>query len=170
MSQKICSGCKVSKPLSEFHRRAGQLDGLDYYCKECKRANAEKYLAKPGKIEAAKARAKKWRDENPEKARATHDSWIARNRERYRAANKFRQLRHRYGLEPEEYEALMRESGGKCQLCGSDKRLCVDHCHKSNVVRGILCLRCNTAIERHEVVPDFPRKAAEYLEKHDEQA
>lgn len=36
----------------------------------------------------------------------------------------------------------------QCEVCGeSDKRLiCVDHDHKTNVVRGVLCRPCNLAI------------------------
>lgn len=164
--QKRCASCGLSKPKSEFHVRSRAKDGLSYYCKACAKVRSDEYLSR--NIEANRARARRWREQNPEKAKATHDAWIARNRERAAKSHKFRQLRHRYGLSQDQYESLMRESGGKCQLCGSDQRLCVDHCHKSSVVRGILCLRCNTAIERIEEIPGFSRLAAEYLEKHNE--
>ncbi len=163
---KRCSSCGETKPKNCFHRRSNQKDGLDYYCIECKKRRTQVYLAKPGMIEAAKARAKRWRQANPEKARATHDAWIAKNRDRARQSHKFRLLRHRYGLSRDQYETLMRESGGKCQLCGSDQRLCVDHCHNSSVVRGILCLRCNVAAERFDNVADFATLMVKYLEKH----
>ena len=166
---KKCSGCKKLKPRGEFTVRSNQADGLDYYCRDCKHARTVRSLQKPENIAANRARARRWRELNPEKAKATHDAWIARNKERASRSAKFRQLRHRYGLSKGEYETLMRESGGKCMLCGSDTRLCVDHCHESNVVRGILCLRCNTAIERIEKIPEFSLKAAEYLKKHAEE-
>lgn len=33
-----------------------------------------------------------------------------------------------------------------CQSCGSTKRLCIDHDHKSGKVRGVICHKCNSAI------------------------
>ena len=166
MKFKRCVSCNVVKSEDNFHVRAREKDGLAYYCKECTKGRSRKYRSET--VEQNRERARRWRQANPDKARATHDRWIANNRERAAKSHKFRQLRHRYGLSREAYENLMRESGGKCQLCGGEQRLCVDHCHNSSVVRGILCLRCNTAIERFESVPEFPRLAAEYLEKHNE--
>lgn len=34
---KICSKCKVEKDESEFYINSGSVDGLDYYCKECRK-------------------------------------------------------------------------------------------------------------------------------------
>jgi hypothetical protein len=33
-----------------------------------------------------------------------------------------------------------------CELCGSDKRLCIDHNHETGKVRGCLCSGCNTLV------------------------
>jgi|DEB0MinimDraft_4_1074332.scaffolds.fasta_scaffold82317_1 hypothetical protein len=35
---------------------------------------------------------------------------------------------------------------GKCATCGSTNRLCIDHDHKTNKPRGLLCHNCNTAL------------------------
>ena len=51
----------------------------------------------------------------------------------------------RYGLTREELAAL----GNNCHLCGvsgDERRMCVDHCHETGRVRGMLCGRCNTAL------------------------
>ena len=49
-ASKICACCKIEKPLSEFGKSAGNKDGHDYYCKDCKskiqRENRLKRLAK----------------------------------------------------------------------------------------------------------------------------
>ena len=37
-------------------------------------------------------------------------------------------------------------SPGKCAACGSTDRLCIDHDHQTNEVRGLLCHNCNTAL------------------------
>lgn len=170
MALKRCARCNELKSTADFCVRKREKDGLNYWCRQCTSEIGKKFRSDPINLERARATAKAWRQANPEKARATHDAWIANNRERAATAHKFRQLRHRYGITRSQYENLMRESGGKCQLCRSDKRLCVDHCHESSVVRGILCVLCNTAVERFENVEDFAAKAAEYLEKHNEVA
>lgn len=47
---KVCSCCKIEKPLSEFGKNVRDKDGYDYYCKDCKskiqRENRLKRLAK----------------------------------------------------------------------------------------------------------------------------
>ena len=169
MKCKTCVNCGESKSVVEFHIRRREPDGLAYYCKACVKALAQEYRKRPENIVANRERARRWREGNPEKARATHDSWVRRNRARYNEANKWRRLRHRYGVSREQYENLMRVAGGKCELCGSEHILCLDHCHKSKLVRGILCMRCNTAMERFDEMPDFPQRVTEYLEKHNAQ-
>jgi hypothetical protein len=54
----------------------------------------------------------------------------------------------RYGISPAEYEALLAKQGGVCAICRkrSKQRLCVDHCHVTGMVRGLLCLKCNGAL------------------------
>lgn len=34
---KVCSKCKIEKDESEFYSNPLHVDGLDYYCKECKK-------------------------------------------------------------------------------------------------------------------------------------
>lgn len=51
-----------------------------------------------------------------------------------------------YGLTAEQYDDLLKLQGGKCAICRrrpKTKRLAVDHSHKTNEVRGLLCSRCN---------------------------
>lgn len=40
---KKCSSCHIDKPLDQFGKNSQAKDGLDYYCKSCKR---DRYLAK----------------------------------------------------------------------------------------------------------------------------
>jgi hypothetical protein len=54
-------------------------------------------------------------------------------------------LKSHYGMTLEQYDALLEEQGGVCAICGErpEKHLCVDHCHQTGTVRGLLCRRCN---------------------------
>jgi len=33
-----------------------------------------------------------------------------------------------------------------CMICGSAKNICIDHCHDTNAVRGLLCRSCNLGL------------------------
>lgn len=60
------------------------------------------------------------------------------------------------------------DQAGGCEVCGGrdeGKRLALDHCHETGVVRGMLCQRCNTAIGQMRDDPSLLRRAAAYLEQ-----
>ncbi len=45
-------------------------------------------------------------------------------------------------------------------LCGTGRRLAVDHDHRTGRVRGLLCFRCNTSLARYE---EYTEQFAAYL-------
>lgn len=52
----------------------------------------------------------------------------------------------KYGITPERELELFELQRGMCAICRKrqvDRRLAVDHDHKTNEVRGLLCKRCN---------------------------
>jgi hypothetical protein len=68
---------------------------------------------------------------------------------------------------------MLKEQGGKCFLCRqpivfngktSQGSAMIDHCHKSMVVRGILCIHCNTILGRIENTIPLDR-LIEYLQQ-----
>jgi Recombination endonuclease VII len=54
-------------------------------------------------------------------------------------------LKRRYGISRADYAALLARQGGVCAICGKppEKTLCVDHCHSTGRIRGLLCRKCN---------------------------
>ena len=73
-----------------------------------------------------------------------------------------------YGLEAEEYEAILEVQGGVCAICTQrpvSKRLAVDHDHRTGEVRGLLCSRCNHDLlgALHDSL-ELARRAVSYLE------
>lgn len=73
--------------------------------------------------------------------------------------------RTEYGITIEEYEQLFIEQNGLCAICKTEPlkyKLAVDHDHDTGAVRGLLCSRCNRAIEWYLYYKDI---ASEYLEK-----
>jgi len=48
-----------------------------------------------------------------------------------------------------DYDKMLKDQNGGCGICGSkpmNKRLAVDHCHRTGVIRGLLCQNCNVGI------------------------
>lgn len=56
-------------------------------------------------------------------------------------------LRHRYGLTPASYAAMLEAQNFGCLVCGREDRLHVDHDHaRPGTTRAILCAPCNQAL------------------------
>ena len=75
-------------------------------------------------------------------------------------------LQCKYGLTLEQFNKFVVKQNGKCMLCGFKKKLCVDHCHKTGVVRGLLCKGCNTRLSWFDNEKQF-KKVMQYLKKGD---
>lgn len=73
-----------------------------------------------------------------------------------------------------EVAAMERAQGGVCAICGlppSGKgtggvRLNVDHCHRTNTLRGMLCFNCNVGIGHLREDPELFGRALAYLTSH----
>lgn len=82
-------------------------------------------------------------------------------------------LRRKYGLTPEQYEAMSGRQGHACAICrrpetavsrnGKPLGLAVDHDHATGRVRGLVCRRHNQAIGLFGDDPELLRAAADYL-------
>lgn len=72
-------------------------------------------------------------------------------------------------MTPEQWETLYQEQGGACAGCGREddgsRKLAVDHNHKTGVVRGLLCFRCNTVVGKAGEDPAVLRTLAGYIER-----
>lgn len=66
-----------------------------------------------------------------------------------------KRLLDNYKLTVEQYDAILAYQGGVCYVCHQaepvkGRRLSVDHCHTTGLVRGLLCSRCNPIIGKLE--------------------
>ena len=54
--------------------------------------------------------------------------------------------RRQLGITEQEFNQLMLTD--HCEICGVTlvKKKCIDHCHDTEKVRGVLCNNCNTAL------------------------
>lgn len=101
-----------------------------------------------------RAKRRKWRAENADKARESVS----------------RSMRKRsYGITDEEYYGLLIEQEGGCAICGrpcsTGHRLSVDHNHATGEIRGLLCRRHNAGLGHFNDDPALMRKAIKYLER-----
>ena len=97
--------------------------------------------------------------------------WSKNYRKRKPEVTLASRLRCNYGLSVEKYEEMILSQDNKCAICGvgfnSEKRNTkphVDHCHKTEKIRGILCHVCNMSIG-HIERDGFLEKALFYINK-----
>ena len=80
----------------------------------------------------------------------------------------------KYGMTYLEYKYLLADQYHVCAICGNPetqklhgrpKRLAIDHCHKTNRVRGLLCQRCNTGLGHFKDDLVLLNVATQYLQR-----
>lgn len=118
----------------------------------------------PGYAQRQREQSAAWHAEHKDEVAVYRRRWERRQDPMVKRA---RELKRKYGLTPEGYEALFASQGHRCGLCGvSDAaRWMIDHCHETNRVRAILCSRCNCGLGWFDDDPESLRRAALYLEK-----
>lgn len=67
---------------------------------------------------------------------------------------------------------LIAKHGNYCALCNKHrsaftKNLSIDHNHKTNKIRGLLCYRCNKFLVGRQTI-ESTKKILDYLSKYDE--
>jgi hypothetical protein len=80
-----------------------------------------------------------------------------------------RTLKKKYGISLFGVALMRQAQGNRCPICLLDfqdqPRPCVDHCHVTGRVRGLLCSLCNSAIGKLRDDVDYLTRAIEYLRK-----
>lgn len=135
-----------------------QSTGLNYYQK-----NRNKILE----------RSKKYYYEHKDKIKKKHRAYIKKTKERWReyqrnipTEKKRIYLRTcRYGLSDNEFNKLLRKQQSKCAICKNTVELTIDHCHKTNRVRGLLCQKCNSILGYANESISILKDAINYLQK-----
>lgn len=90
--------------------------------------------------------------------------WQKDNRNKVREYN----LKSKYNLSTEEFKQMFEAQEGKCAICQTTDpgkaNFCVDHCHTTGKVRGLLCDSCNTALGKFNDDITRIQNAISYLE------
>jgi hypothetical protein len=119
--------------------------------------------------EYSAAQKKYWKSD---KAKATKKRYNDSEKGKLNLRNK--NIR-RYGITPEEYDAMFAEQEGSCAVCHKHQTeisygLCIDHVHGETgleSVRGLLCKSCNTAIGQLGDNLEGIMRVVKYLHKYE---
>lgn len=135
---KTCSKCKCEKHETDFYKTKPGTSRT--WCKDCEREYQRNIYANNPHMRRHKS--KLWRKNYANKYKEI------RKLHRYKAY--ITESARRYGLSRVEIEMLLDRSNGKCAICeivfgsaGVRTRRCIDHCHKTNKLRGLVCDGCN---------------------------
>jgi hypothetical protein len=90
------------------------------------------------------------------------DSWCRKCRSTYR--NEINRGRFRESISDENLKKLKLKKIN-CEICDSKENLVIDHNHKTNVVRGVLCSHCNLGLGHFLDNKNNLEKAVNYLKK-----
>ena len=76
---------------------------------------------------------------------------------------------YRYGITLNDYNNLFAKQNGCCAICNKHQiefkqNLSLDHCHKTNNIRGLLCKNCNSGLGKFKDSCSLLNEAKSYLE------
>ena len=168
MELRQCKSCRETKPITEFYKRQQDPPLYKSQCKACLNAKVMAYQRTNAGKEVRKKAFKKWRDGNLEFAKKISRESNRRGRAEDPRRFKSYELKARYGISLEEYEAILATQGGKCAICNAQEprgrgMFHVDHCHDTSNIRGLLCIDCNLGIGKLKDSADLTARATKYL-------
>jgi hypothetical protein len=154
---KICSKCRIEKPLDAFWPAKKERYGRNSQCKTCRNEQRRAAYA-----------------ENPEKYKGRQIGYS--KTEKGKRIQRICDLRKTYGITQNDFERMENAQNGVCAICGKPEttihalsgmvqRLSIDHSHKTGKIRGLLCSRCNTKLGLLEDI-EFVTRAKLYLATH----
>lgn len=138
-----CGSCGAVQPRSEFYEKNTSR------CKPCNRKS-------PSRRAAEVLYRKRHRDVCHERTRDY-------------------KMRSKYGIDCKVFDDMMVAQGNLCAICrnpeiskfrGTLRRLNVDHDHDTLKARGLLCNRCNHALDRFDHKPGMLEAFGRYLDQY----
>lgn len=148
---KICAKCLVGQPIANFAKDSHSKDALHSYCKDCKREMLRPLM----KI-------------------------IGRGRKSQVKVSNLKYKYAKYGIDSSWIDNKLKEQEGKCPICSAvfddvpeetkthpnHPGFCIDHDHKTNKNRGLLCNKCNIGLGFFGDDIDLLKSAIQYLERY----
>lgn len=152
VGNKKCTKCNLVKSNNEFywHKTTNRYNSE---CKECTKKAVKKYR------EIHKEKIIEIRNRYKEK----------RKKIRYKVDRKS-YLKSKYKITEEQYKIMYNQQNGLCLICNKYveyPKLCIDHSHKNNKIRGLICRKCNLGIGIFEENIENLQKAIIYLRRYE---
>lgn len=174
MDTKLCTKCLAQLPFSSFPKRTSR-SGLHAWCKPCYKSYKKAYWQKNKSTLSAKKKI--YNALNSERNKQLcKERYLKCDKAAHRDRAWARKLKTQFGLTVEDYNAMFEAQQGLCRICrqpesqiqkGRVIRLAVDHCHETDVVRGLLCRACNTGLGQFRHSPKLLEAAMGYLSTKD---
>jgi hypothetical protein len=118
--------------------------------------------------EKMRAYSKKHYQKNKDKLSEKHAEHYQQNKDKYAWRAKRNNLDKKYSITLEEFDRILVSQNHTCKICEikftAHIRPCVDHCHTTKIVRGLLCRICNLRLQVVEN-KEFTEKAIKYLDE-----
>ena len=181
MTVKRCPECGESKSVGSFGRNRTQADGLSFYCLECNRQRNRRFYRETRLRRGQQVRDHSWVPDGfrwcPSCRQAVAHEDYTRSHKKpsgfgsqckacKRSADTARYYAQRYGLDRAGIDDLRAKQSDMCALCGEPQPGHIDHDHETDLVRALLCERCNLALGLLRDDPSLMRAAADYVEVH----
>lgn len=123
----------------------------------------------------------KWQEHLKRKEGESKKEWYARKwaarQLQNPGAERARNFKRKYGITIGQYNEMLEKQNFICAICneketsidgktGALRKLAIDHNHKTNELRELLCWRCNSTIGKINEDINLLKKMIVYLEKH----
>lgn len=134
-------------------------------CTKCNEEKAEHLFRKSRCKDCCNEENRVWNRENKDRIREERKSDPS-----YIRAKRNRLLKRKFDITIDDYDNMLFNQNNRCSICLKHQDefkalLAVDHCHKTNKVRGLLCMNCNTALGGFGDDLARLQRAIEYLAK-----
>tara|TARA_R110002153_G_scaffold247631_1_gene403783 strand:+ start:1312 stop:1650 length:339 start_codon:yes stop_codon:yes gene_type:complete len=107
---------------------------------------------------------------NIENNKEYHKKYWIENKDRLKNYQKYWWLTKRYNLTKDQYNKMLSDQNYNCKVCNIKMiKPHVDHCHKTNKVRGLLCNGCNTGLGLLKEDINIMEKLIKYVKEHNGQ-
>ena len=150
--------------------------GKSPHCLRCFTSLQDETLRAKGKNECkicAKGRQQWWyntvaTEEYREKQRASVREYQRLNSHKLKEKKKISTRKRQYGLTEEVFQSMKASQNNACAICETPFRRtpCIDHCHFTGMVRGLLCDHCNTSLGKFKDSVKILQSAITYLNKY----
>jgi len=143
-TEKRCSRCLETKSINEFYKCKNKYRKL---CKNCQRKAVNK--------ENRKEYIKKYNKENERRLQEYRKKWFQKNK-----------YRLNYNITSKDVDNMLIKQNYKCAICDRpliETKRNIDHNHKTNKVRGLLCAKCNHGLGMFNDDLNLLKKAVFYI-------